>query len=110
MALLQKEGIQVPPRTSPVAPPAPVLDPKVKLEHETAMHAATIAADLDKHKASEQAKVELERIRQAAKANLQQHDHQHALALAERMKPPEAKPKKRRVSKEKDGSYVVSDE
>jgi len=96
VAILANEGIRLPPRQTPVAPPA-TLDPKVELEHKTAMHAATIAAELDKHKTTEATKVQIARIKEAAATNRADNDRAHQAALAK------AGPKKHKVIRGKDG-------
>lgn len=92
VAIMQREGIPLPPRMTPTSQPA---GPNMALE------TAKIAADLNKHKATQETQVRLEHIRQAAKANQAQADRQHQLALATVVQP--KAPKKHRVVRGKDG-------
>lgn len=105
MAILQKEGIQLPPRSTPV--PQQGVDGKTQLEHQTAIESAKIAADLDKHKTSTQAEIEKEKIRQAAKDRQAELTRQHALKMAQTLR--SHKPKKRTITKKGDGTYEVSE-
>jgi len=98
MAVLTKEGIQVPPRSTPVAAG---VDPTKQLEHTTAMHAADLAADLEKHGKSEATKVQIARIKEAAASNRAAEDRAHQLALAQVVQP--KGPKKHKVIRGKDG-------
>jgi hypothetical protein len=107
MALLQKEGIQVPPRMSPATPPT--LDPKVELEHKTAVEATKIASDLDKHKATVAAEIEKERIRVAGKAHESENAHKRATELA-KTPPPAAKPRRLKITRDKEGRVDGAEE
>lgn len=97
MVLLQKEGIQVPPRQTPVAS----ADPTKTLEHQTAMESAKLAADLDKHKTSEATKVQIARIKEAAATNRAEADRAHQIELTKLTQP--KGPKKHKVVRGKDG-------
>lgn len=103
VAILGREGIQLPPRTTPV--PGPV-DPKEQLGHQLAIETAKIAADVDKHKTSTQADVEKEKIRQLAKGQQAEAQRQHSLKLAQTLR--SQKPKKRTITKKGD-SYEVTE-
>lgn len=105
MAILAKEGIQLPPRSTPV--PQQGVDGKTQLEHQTAIESAKIAADLDKHKTSTQAEIEKEKIRTAAKDRQAELTRQHALKMAQTLR--SNKPKKRTITKKGDGTYEVSE-
>lgn len=106
MAILAKEGIQLPPRQTPV--PGAV-DPKTQLEHQTTIETAKIAADLDKHKTSTAADIEKEKIRTAAKNQQAELTRQHALKMAQTLRSQKEKGKKKTITKKGDGVYEVSE-
>src|SRR5690242_21850675 len=105
MAVLQQEGLKVPPRTSPAGPTP--MDPKLQLEHQTTIEGAKIAADLDKHKATVAADIEKEKIRSAAKAQQAKVAQEHAFRVAQTLR--DNKPKKRTITKKGEGKYEVEE-
>lgn len=87
-ALLQQEGIQVPPRATPVAGKEPALDPAIQLAHEAQLHDRTMQQKTEEAGIKARTEVEKERIRATSQAAREAKQHaRETLLMRQSSKP-----------------------
>lgn len=94
LAIMAKEGIQLPPRSRPVDDgKEPTIPPELQLAHEREMHSEKLAAESHQTRIKASADIEREKIKAAAAAHREEQAHAREALLMRHMEKGKEKPK-----------------